>query len=921
MKAALALTALLALTGTTVAQDGPRDLLVRAGKVWVGNGQVLEKVRILIKNGKIDRITKDEGDLPDGVAVQDLRRRTLIPGMIAAHTDLAATDQVRNLTPDVVAADQFDFFRKWPQLVRTGLTAVYLSPGRSRLMPGQGSVVKLAGRDSETRLLKEASALRVQISPTARRNVPAVFEPTVSPTADDPLLPARRQRGSTRSSQLDVLARAFAEARDPDRERGGEGKQLYWLAPLRAALGGTLKVRLAAQTAADALYGLDLLSELGIAAVLERPTQVLPLRDRLAGDNTPCIVQIPMRPGQPNPGDLQPGDERKPRLTPEVAGRLAEAGVAVAVVPASDSDLDKLRMLAGLSCRWGLSPEKALAAITLEAARILGVDDRVGSIEEGKDADFVVLSGDPFDARSQIEHVFVDGESVWKRKVSQATFAIRAGRVMVGDGTEHRDAAVVVRGSKIVYVGPDTALPPGAEIIDASDAVLVPGFIAAASKLGLHSDATGTARFPATTDVDVAGALESDDPVFRPALEAGITTLFVTPDDSGLVGGRVCAVKTHGDGEGFVVRDVTGLRMTLSAGGAAGKKQLLAVIKKAKDYINPPKKKEVKKKPEPKKEVPKKPVDVISGSWKGTVSGGPLPQPMSFTAEMTLSDKTKVEATLTISAMPIPVKFTGTFENNFLKLEGNAPPPIGALKCEGKYESGKITGTITGSQGALSFTMERTQAAEEGEGETAAPPKEEKKPKKDEKLEPWRPVLDGKAALVVRAANAEAALAAMEAIAKESKLKLVLAGNARDVIRKKIRPPQDTSVGFILGCNEVLFEQKGKAQNVAQDLADLGYRVVLVSRAQLGTRYLPVHAAWAVATGFDPRRALSSISGAPAQCFGLGDRVGRLAEGCDADLVLLSGDPFDLTTRVRAVWVNGIQRLNRMEGNKKKESR
>lgn len=930
MKSILALGALL-LAPTLVAQDeAPADLIIRAGRAYVGDGRVLEDVRIRISDGKITSIGQDTGALPGGVAVRDLRRMSVIPGLVAAHTELTAVDLEANIKPDSVAGDQFDLYRKYDKLVRSGLTTVYLSPGRARLVAGQGSVVKLAGTDPLNRMLAAQSALRVAIQPSSRRNVPSIFEPVESPTDDDPLRPARRQRGSTRASQLAALRAAFTEAKDTELARGGIGSDLvrYSLDPLRQVMSGELSVRLATGTAADAWSALDWANSVGAKAILERPADVIPLKDQL--NNVPVVLSMPLQPHRTNPGDWQDDADLRRVARPEAAGELARAGVRVAIVPPSDQDLDKLRMLAGLAGRFGLPARSTLASITLDAAKILGVEDRVGSIEVGKDADLVVLTGAPFDARSQVEAVMIEGTEVYSREETAPMFAIRAARVLTGDGNEYRNGVVVVKGNKIIDVG-DIPVPGGIEVIDAGDAVLAPGFIAAATKLGLHSD--GTARFPAPTATDVVAALDAADPAFRDALEAGVTTLFVTPDDAGLVGPRVAAVKTAGDAEHFVVQDVTGIRMALSAGGDAGKKQLLAAIKKARDYVDPPKKAPKKptakpgdasKKPETKtpdakkdgekkddKEAAKPFVDVITGLWKGTVEGGPIPQPVPFELRAKLTDKTKVTATMQAQApIPLPpIEFTGTFVDDELELSGEVPQ-LGRLDVKGTHSGGKISGTITSSQGGIDFSMSRA------DGPVAdAKPKKKKveKDKKNEALEPFRPVFKGDAALVVRVANSAAAQAAIEAIAVESKLKLVLAGNARAVVQDATRVPDGADVGFLLGANEVAWEEKGKMHNVAEDLTALGYTVILVSRAQSGTRYLPVHAAWAVATGFSTRHALAAISSSPAACFGLDGRVGRIAVGSDADLVLLSGDPFDLTTRVQAVWVDGKLRVDNLE--------
>ncbi|MCA8972551.1 MAG: amidohydrolase family protein, partial [Planctomycetes bacterium] len=446
----VALALAVGTQGPLAAQDAkPADLLLRVGRVHVGDGRVLENVRIRIHEGKFQSIEPDTGALPEGVEVRDLRRMSLMPGLVAAHTDLVAVDLEPNLSPGSVAADQFDLYRKYDALVRSGLTTVYLSPGRQRLVSGQGSVVKLAGNDPMNRVLRPQSAMRVAVDSSARNGIPAVFEPTESPTDDDPLVPARQQWGSTRASQLQALDNAFAEARIEGKERGGVGSDLvrYPLDPLRQVLRNELPIRLATGSAADAWAALTWAKSIGAKTVLEKPDDVVPLRDDLARSDVPVIVAMPLRPGAPNAGDYVSDPDARRVSRPEAAGELARAGVKVAIVPPSDQDLDKLRMLAGLAGRYGLPARSALASVTLEAAKMLGVDARVGSIEPGKDADFVVLTGAPFDARTQVEAVYVDGNRLFTREDRAPVFAIRAERVLAGDGQEYRNGVVVVKGN------------------------------------------------------------------------------------------------------------------------------------------------------------------------------------------------------------------------------------------------------------------------------------------------------------------------------------------------------------------------------------------------------------------------------------------------------------------------------------------
>ncbi len=886
-----------------------KDLLLRVGRLHVGNGQVLSKVRVLIQNGKIAKIGKDEGPLPEDTEVLDLSRKTLIPGLVSAYSELSARDVSYNVAPDEMAIDNFDWFRKHPTLLRSGLTTIYLAPGKARLVSGQGSVVKLFGKDPSTRKLANSACLQVNLTDAARRSVPAIFEPVPTPNNESPLLPSRRQRGSSRASQLEVLRKAFLEAKEgPAGGIGGDGpsEARYYLTSLQEALEGKLPIRLATSKADDILHGMELFADLGASLYLDRPTQAPLLAKELAEKQIPVVLSVPMRPSVPAAGDYDKLAQENLQLGPDHAGTLALAGVKVVLVPQNDADLDKLRLVAGIAARYGLDRQKALSAITLEAARVLGVADRVGSIEVGKDADLVVLTGEPFDARSRVERVLVDGALAWKSKTTQSPFAIRAGRVLLGNGEEMRNAIVVVQNGRITDVGPYAELPPGTELREFPDGVLVPGFIAPATLLGLHSDSGGTVS--ANTTIDVASHLTAKDPAFRTALENGITSLFVTPASNSTVGARIAAVKTDCSGKAFVTQPVAGLRMSLAGGGSKGIAQIQAILKKARAYVNPPKPKAAKK-PEPKKPTPKKPTTTksdaptvdISGKWTAaaTMAGPGGGRKIQIPFEMGQKGK-EITLDLRLPGFPVPLKGKGTFEKNKLKVALVAKMGSREMKAsvEADYADDKLTGKLTLNFGRRPQVIAFVASRGSGVKPVAKEKKKVKKVKKDEKLEPFRAVFNQGAPLVVNCRNRDAVLAAVEAVVTKEKLRLVVQGAARELVKKPVTLPAGAKIGYLLRVTETSYTEKGKVMDVASALAHQGFEVILYAGVQKGTAHLPLHVAWSVAQGFDARRALASLTSAAAASFGLQKRIGSIAKGCDADLVLLSGDPFDLTSQV-----------------------
>ena len=198
----LALALLTLLPASPIGDDPPaKDFAVHCGKLFVGDGTEQVGAWLIIRHGKIAEVLPAGSTPPPDLPVLDASDRVVMPGIVAADTDLSGHgDAVYTFTPDFVAIDGFDFMRPYRRALSGGVTTVYLAPGRSRLIPGQGSVVKLHGDDMVQRVLAEASCLRITLGKEGTA-APAVFEPTPHPTADNPLLPARKQYPSSRLSQ------------------------------------------------------------------------------------------------------------------------------------------------------------------------------------------------------------------------------------------------------------------------------------------------------------------------------------------------------------------------------------------------------------------------------------------------------------------------------------------------------------------------------------------------------------------------------------------------------------------------------------------------------------------------------------------------------------------------------------------------
>ena len=276
---------------------------------------------------------------------------------------------------------------------------------------------------------------------------------------------------------------------------------------------------------------------------------------------------------------------------PYNAALLTQAGVSVCIKSDSEELIRHLNLEAAKMVKYGgVTEAQALAMITINPARELGLDHRLGSIEVGKDADIVLFNAHPFDAFARCELALIDGEVWFQRPEKDNTFAPRPGdhttMPMPGRGTESRnleipqnpkgtyalvkatlhpvsgpdiaDGTLVIEGGKITAVGgPETPFPPAADVIDAQGFDIWPGLIDAGTRLGLyeigslsetHDDADSAQFQP---ELRTSSALYTDSEQIPVTRANGVLTAYVQPA-GGLISGQGCVIGL----DGFVPREL-----------------------------------------------------------------------------------------------------------------------------------------------------------------------------------------------------------------------------------------------------------------------------------------------------------------------------------------------------------------------------
>jgi len=377
--------AFLVLT-TLTPQDDATTALTNARLIPV-SGAVVEKGTILVRSGKIIAIGAAV-EIPDKAVLVDLSGRTVIPGLVLGASALgvsgSANEDGEEVAPRMRISDSFD--PRSADLSRarqSGVTAALIEPGNRGVIGGLGAVVKTAGASKSAMILREDATLKgaMGLAP-AQGNYP--------PRGNAATFFARRP--TTRMGVAWEFRKAFFDGRrSEEKDAGGEA--------LRKALSGALPVRISASRVTDLETALQIAGEFQLRVSVEEAQEAYKRAELLARKGIPVLLR-PAPPGATG----EPEDFRLDTFTV-----LLRAGVPTALLPSDDQKPENFLASIAFAVRHGATPAEALRGATLTPAEILGVADRIGSLEAGRDADLVVLSGEPHEVTTRVEKVMIDG--------------------------------------------------------------------------------------------------------------------------------------------------------------------------------------------------------------------------------------------------------------------------------------------------------------------------------------------------------------------------------------------------------------------------------------------------------------------------------------------------------------------------------
>ncbi|MBK8495704.1 MAG: amidohydrolase family protein [Chitinophagaceae bacterium] len=372
---------------------------IKAEMVYTVSGSPIRNGVVLVKNGKIENIGTNLS-IPAGYTIYETK--VLTPGFVDARslvgisgalnipTDQDQLEKSGPIQPDLRAIDAYNPEETLVKVIRDyGVTTIHTGHGVGALVSGQTMIAKTKAGTVETVTIKPLSMLAMTIGPSVSGNFtsPGTKAKQMAMIRTELL---KAQAYQKKQSDKDISKRPAADLK---------------LDALVKLLNGEIKALITANSSVDIMSAIRLAKEFKLKLVLNGAAEAYRLIPEIKNANAEIILHATMA---RNGGDMV-------NMNMESASLLTKAGITVSIETGYEAYVPKTRILlfeAAQAMVFGLGFDDALKAITLNPARLLGIADKVGSIEKGKDADLVLFNGDPFEYLSKVCGVMIDGVMV-----------------------------------------------------------------------------------------------------------------------------------------------------------------------------------------------------------------------------------------------------------------------------------------------------------------------------------------------------------------------------------------------------------------------------------------------------------------------------------------------------------------------------
>jgi imidazolonepropionase-like amidohydrolase len=383
-------------------------IAITGGRIVPIEGEPIENGTVVLTDGTIAAVEGPEFTVPPGTQTVDAAGKWVLPGFIDAHTHLgvheeaegwAGNDTNERTGPVMAHVRVIDAINPAEQGFRDalagGVLAVNVNPGSSNPIGGQTAAIRCWGRTVDDMVLRQPAGLKSALGENPKRTYGE-----------------RKETPATRLGTAAVIRSAFVDAanylakQDDSSEQADAAARDLKLEALGRVLRKEIPWRQHCHRADDIATAMRIASEFGYKLVIDHGTEAYLIADKIAAAGIPVVI-----------GPLLTSRSKVELRNRSLAnpGRLAEAGVEISIT--TDHPVVPIHFLihqATLAVKEGLDPVTALRAVTIHPARVIGVDDRLGSLTVGKDADVVIWSGDPLDVMSRAEVAYSAGREIYR---------------------------------------------------------------------------------------------------------------------------------------------------------------------------------------------------------------------------------------------------------------------------------------------------------------------------------------------------------------------------------------------------------------------------------------------------------------------------------------------------------------------------
>lgn len=386
--------------------ENNNSLLIKGGKIITMAGKIYDKGDILVEDGKIMDIREE---IKVNCKVIDASGLTVIPGFIECHSHIGieepSGENIGNLnetssptTPYIKGLDGVNFYdESFQKALKNGITTIATGPGSANVIGGSFCVLKTFGESPFVRIVKEKSSMKAAFGETPKR----IYS----------------QKGKSPVTKMGIayILREYLEKTKDYMEKKEikEAKKEYFekntgYEEMIPVLKGLIPLSLHVHRGDDIVTALRIAESYNIKLQLLHVTEGEKLLNEIKERDIPCILGPVM-----STSKRAETREKSPRLAMEFSNNNILTAISTdhPVTP-----IEYLPLSAGLCVKNGMGYIKALEAVTINPAKILGIDRKIGSIEVGKDGDIVIIDGDPLEVMSKVKWVIGKGKIVFEEK-------------------------------------------------------------------------------------------------------------------------------------------------------------------------------------------------------------------------------------------------------------------------------------------------------------------------------------------------------------------------------------------------------------------------------------------------------------------------------------------------------------------------